>query len=132
MSQYPTADALPVQTAPTRRHTEGLVGGILLCLLGAIDLVHATHAFRQPDLLADRYYVGNPDAWGWALLAWGVLQIATGASVLSRSGGLTFGIFLAAVGAAGWLVLLPTSVAAAFAGVGISVAIIASLAGARR
>ncbi len=110
-----------------------IFGGLVLGLLGAVNLVQGITALQYDELLANSYVYDNLTFWGWAFLVWGALQLVAGVMTLAGSeSGPAAGMVLAAIGAMGWFFMIFAAPEAAIVGIGLSVAVMASLATAVR
>jgi hypothetical protein len=59
--------------------------GIMLILVGALDIVNGLwaldHKINNPELL----YEDKLETWGWIILIWGIIVVVAGFLVLSRN-----------------------------------------------
>lgn len=110
-----------------------IFGAIVLLILGTVNVVQGITALQYSDLLVNEYVFDNLDFWGWAFIIWGALQVLAGGMTLAGNEvGITMGLTLASIGAIGWFFMIFAAPAAAVVGIGLSVAVIASLATAFR
>ena len=106
-----------------------MFGAIVLMLLGIVNVIQGITALQYDELLANQFVFDNLDFWGWAFIGWGVLQtIAGGMTLANNDLGVSIGITVAAVGAIGWFFMIFAAPAAAIVGIGLSLAVLASLA----
>jgi hypothetical protein len=86
-------------------------GAVLLLVLGVFNGLHGISAIiRSRPVVLDAVYVfGNLRAWGWTLLALGILQIIAGAGVLARNQiARWFGVAVIALNMFAQIVFLPS------------------------
>lgn len=103
-------------------------GAIMLLVIGAVNVIQGITALQYDDYLANQLIFDNLTFWGWAFIAWGALQaVAGGMTLAGRETGVTLGITLASVSAVVWFFMIFAAPAAAVVGIGVSVAIVASL-----
>lgn len=73
----------------TRERTEGygwiVFAGIMLILVGLIDIVNGIRAIGAQDTAFDTiFWDNNLEAWGWFYLVLGVIFLAAGIAVFNR------------------------------------------------
>jgi hypothetical protein len=74
--------------------------GTMVLLVGAFNVVDGIVALSKHEYVTDDLLFGDLSAWGWVMIAFGVVQIAAGAAILRRVfWGAIVGIVLAAFNA---------------------------------
>ena len=103
-------------------------GAIMLLVIGVVNVIQGLTALQYDDFLVNQIIFDNLTFWGWAFIVWGALQaVAGGMTLAGNETGVTLGITLASVSAVVWFFMIFAAPAAAVVGIGISVAIVASL-----
>jgi hypothetical protein len=85
-------------------------GAVLLLVLGAFNCLHGLSAIFRPAVLVvhNNYVFGTLPAWGWSLLALGILQLLAGIGVLSGNQlARWFGVGVIALNMFAQIVFLP-------------------------
>ncbi len=120
---------LPSRSSATTRTGWSVFGGIMLLVIGAANAIQGLTALQYDEFLTTDIVLDNLTFWGWAFLVWGVLQAISGVlTLVGNDTGPSMGVTVASIGAVGWFFLIFAAPAAAAVGIGISVAIVASLA----
>jgi hypothetical protein len=108
-----------------------IFGGVVLGMLGVINIVQGITALSYDELLVASYVYDDLTFWGWAFLVWGALQLAGGVlTLMGNVAGPALGIGLATISAIGWFFMIFAAPTAALVGIAVSVAVIASLSAA--
>lgn len=106
-----------------------LFGGILLALLGIVNVIQGITLLQYDELLVSSFVFDNLTFWGWAFLIFGAVQaVAGGLTIAQNEMGPVIGIVVAGISFVGWFFMIFAAPAAAVIGMGVAVAIIASLA----
>ena len=63
--------------------------GIMLIIVGALDIVNGLNALDHKDTVAagfaNQLMYANVETWGWIMLVWGILVLVAGFLVFGRS-----------------------------------------------
>jgi hypothetical protein len=112
MTSRPARSAPQLPSWSELGETSGLLvfGAVLLLVLGAYNCLHGLSAIFRPAILVvhNTYVFGTLAAWGWSLLALGILQILAGVGVLARNQlARWFGVAVIALNMFAQIVFLP-------------------------
>ncbi len=73
--------------------------GLVFVLAGIFNAIVGLVGILNPDYFTDNTLFASIQAWGWAILLLGLLQLGTGVGILARRlGGMLLGILLAMTG----------------------------------
>jgi hypothetical protein len=90
------------KSASSAKRQSGVVAfaGVLFFIVGVFNVIDGLVAILNSAYFVDTTLFGSVTAWGWVILAIGVVQILVGGAILNRTvGGQIAGIFLASFAA---------------------------------
>ena len=120
----------PVTNQATTTRTSDISGwkvfaAVALLIAGGFNIANGLIAIDNSDLLVAQAMFGNLEAWGWAFVIWGVLQMLAGGLSFGHSIAWSMlGVGLAVVACMFWFVMIFAAPFAALLGVALNIAII--------
>jgi hypothetical protein len=101
---------------------------VTLLIAGGFNIANGLIAIDDSDLLVAKAMFGNLEAWGWAFVIWGGLQMLAGALSFGHSIAWSMlGVGLAVVACMFWFVMIFAAPFAALLGVILNIAVIYGL-----
>jgi hypothetical protein len=102
-----------------------MFSAIVLVLAGVHNFVSGVAALRNGSYYGSQLIYHNLTFWGWALLLWGMFQIAAGVLLMQeRVLGTYFALAAATVGSVVWFFFLLSAPAAGVVGVTLNVLVL--------
>lgn len=102
--------------------------GVALLIAGGFNIANGLIAIDNSSLYVAQTLFGNLEAWGWAFVIWGALQMLAGGLSFSHSMAWSMlGVGLATVSCMFWFVMIFAAPFAALLGVILNIAIIYGL-----